>query len=629
MCGLTGVMNLDRAPVSPQDVLRMARAIAHRGPDGEGIWTGEGIGFGHRRLAIIAPGPEGNQPMLSRDGRYSLVYNGELYNFRELRAQLEANGQRFQTQTDTEVVLNAFSEWGPQCVKRFNGMFALAIWDTVERTLFLARDRFGVKPLYYTQVGQTVLFGSEVKSLLAHPSMVVRVCAPALQEYFTFQNVFTDRTLFEGVRSLPAGHTLRVSVGMSELPNTSEYWDYHFEPDDTLNEEDCIEQLSHLFEQAVGRQLVSDVPVGSYLSGGIDSGSITGVASRQIPDLKSFTCGFDLSSASGLELSFDERPQAEFLANLHKTEHYEVVLKAGDMERSIRPLIWHLEDLRVGQSYPNFYAALLSSHFVKVVLSGTGGDELFAGYPWRYYAAANDNQSPNDYLEKYYGYWQRLIPDEVKPSFFRPRLHDSMTGANDTRAIFKSVHNAQLEKAQRPEDYVNFSLYFELKTFLQGLLLVEDKLHMAHGVESRVPFLDNDLVDFAMKIPVHFKLQNYQAPERLDENAIGRKSERYFSRTNDGKLILRKVLSKYVPEEFAWAPKQGFSAPDASWFKGESVEYLKKMFLGRDARIFEYLERPMVHALLNQHFSGEANKRLLIWSFLCFETWLNVFDPER
>ena len=169
---------------------------------------------------------------------------------------------------------------------------------------------------------------------------------------------------------------------------------------------------------------------------------------------------------------------------------------------------------------------------------------------------------------------------------------------------------------------MNFSLYFELKTFLQGLLLVEDKLHMAHGVEARVPFLDNDLVDFAMKIPVHYKLQNYQAPERLDENAIGRKSERYFSRTNDGKLILRKVLSKYVPDEFAWAPKQGFSAPDASWFKGESVEYLKRVFLNSDARIYEYLERPTVHAMLNEHFTGEANKRLLIWSFLCFETWL-------
>ena len=356
--------------------------------------------------------------MMDADGRYVLVYNGELYNFRELRTELESRGRRFQTRSDTEVVLQSFAEWGGACLDRFNGMFAFAIWDTVERTLFLARDRFGIKPLYYTVVGRTLLFGSEIKALLAHPATKVRVCGPVLQEYFTFQNVFSGRTLFEGILPLEPGHFMRISAGMTSVPEPVQYWDFDLSTDETLDEETCIEEVGRLFEQAVQRQLVSDVPVGSYLSGGIDSGSITSIAARNIDQLHSFTCGFDMSSATGLELSCDERRQAEFLANLNKTNHYEVVLKAGDMERAIRPLVWHLEDLRVGQSYPNFYAALLSSHFVKVVLSGTGGDELFAGYPWRYYTAANDNATPDQYLNKYYAYWQRLISDEMKSSFF-------------------------------------------------------------------------------------------------------------------------------------------------------------------------------------------------------------------
>ena len=627
MCGITGVLQLDRKPVSARVVDQMTTAHTHRGPDGQGTWCGEAIGLGHTRLAVISPGPEGQQPMLTRDGRYVLVYNGELYNYRELRAELRAQGRRFETETDTEVVLQAFAQWGAACVERFNGMFAFAAWDTVERTLVLARDRYGIKPLYYAHRGTTLLFGSEIKSMLAHPALDVRVSAPALHEYFTFQNIFSDLTLFEDVRLLPPGHVLRVPVGAGALPAPVKYWDFDFTADPNLVGMEAREAVADCFERAVDRQLVSDVDIGTYLSGGIDSGSIACVASKAIPNLRSFTCGFDLSSASGLELSCDERGAAERLSNLFKTEHYETVLKAGDMERVMQPLIWHLEDLRVGQSYPNFYAARLSSLFVKVVLSGTGGDELFAGYPWRYYAAARDNAQVDDYLDKYYGYWQRLISDEVKPTFFRKSLYRGALDGHSTKDVFKAVHGDALAGAHRTEDYVNFSLYFELKTFLHGLLMVEDKLHMAHGVESRVPFLDNDLVELATRIPVTEKLRHLHAPMRIDENAIGRKPENYFRRTNDGKLILRHVLSRYVPEDLAFAPKQGFSAPDGSWFKGESVEYLRDLFFGPNVRLFDYLEPTTVRGLLEEHFSGAANRRLLIWSFLSFEWWLRTFDP--
>ncbi|MCA9540888.1 MAG: asparagine synthase (glutamine-hydrolyzing) [Myxococcales bacterium] len=626
MCGLVGLMQLDGDPISGRILQTMTDRVAHRGPDGEGIWVGRGVGLGHRRLAIIAPGPEGRQPMATADGRYVISYNGEVYNFAELRVELEALGRVFRTRTDTEVVLQACAHWGPAAVERFNGMFAFALWDTVERTLLLARDRYGIKPLYYTERGRLLLFGSEVKALLARPAMTVDVCLPALHEYFTFQNIFSDRTLFDGVRMLPAGHTLRLPVGAPGVPPPRQYWDFNFAIDRTLDLATAEEEVARLFEQAVDRQLVADTAIGTYLSGGIDSGSITCVAARRLPGLFSYTCGFDLSSASGLEMACDERAKAEQLANLYKTEHYEIVLKAGDMERAIERLTWHLEDPRVGQSYPNFYAARLASHFSKVVLSGTGSDELFAGYPWRYYGPANNNADPDDYLDKYYAYWQRLVPDELKPSFFRPHLHAATLGAHPTRQVFKGVHAARLAEARTPEEYVNFSLYFELRTFMHGLLVVEDKLSMAHGLETRVPFLDNDLVEFAMRIPVHLKLRNLTPPARLDENLIGRKSDHYFRTTNDGKLILREVLSRFVPREYAFAPKQGFSAPDGSWFKGESVDYLRRLF-SADARIFEYLERDTVRALLADHFAGRQNRRLLIWSFLSFEWWLRVFMP--
>ena len=627
MCGITGIYSLDGGPVSVRVLQRMTDAIAHRGPDGEGIWVGSGVGLGHRRLAILDLTPAGHQPMQTRDGRYVLVYNGEVYNFHELRVALESEGQLFHTRTDSEVVLAAFATWGAACVERFNGMFAFAVYDTVEHTLFLARDRYGIKPLYYGVFGRTLVFGSEIKALLAHPDVSMRVDPAALHEYFTFQNIFTDRTLFAGVRLMPAGHTLRIPVRAREVPEPRRYWDFSFDPDPTLDAVTAEAETARLFEQAVERQLVADVDVSAYLSGGVDSSGITAIAAQRIPDLRTFTCGFDVSSASGLELACDERARAEALSYHCRTEHYEVVLKAGDMERVMPALIWHLEDLRVGQSYPNYYVARLASRFSKVVLSGAGGDELFAGYPWRYYAVANGNGEPDRYLDKYYAYWQRLISDESKPSFFRDWLHGPALRDHPTREVFKGAHDGRLMGARTPEDYVNFSLYFELRTFMHGLLLVEDKLSMAHGLETRVPFLDNDLVDFASKIPVKHKLRHLQAPERLDENTPGRKSDEYFRRTNDGKLILRNVIARYLPESYATMPKQGFSAPDGTWFKGESVDYIRKLLGGNRARIYDFLEPPTVHGLLEDHFEGRQNRRLLIWSLLCFEWWLRTFEP--
>ena len=573
MCGIAGVLHRDGRPASIMSLTTMTDLIAHRGPDGEGHYCVGPVGLGHRRLSIIDLTDAARQPMETRDGRFVLTYNGEIYNFKELKLELSARGHQFNSSGDSEVLLHAFAEWGVGALLRFNGMFAFAIWDAKEKKLTVARDRFGVKPVYYSQVNGAFLFASEHKAFRAFPGYTSRLDPEGLAEYLSFQNFFTDRTLFAGVKLLPAGCYLQVSVD-GKAVEPVQYWDFHFqEPEGDLDKADALDELDRLFQQAVNRQLVSDVEVGSYLSGGMDSGSITALAAAQVPFMRTFTVGFDLNSASGVELGYDERSKAEYMSYLFKTEHYEMVLKAGDMERALPSLAWHLEEPRVGQSYPNFYAAKLASKFGKVVLSGTGGDELFAGYPWRYYRAVV-NDDFDHYVEKYFGFWQRMIPSGALPQLLAPVW--SKASLASPIEIFRDVFKDHASRLTCPEDYVNHSLYFEAKTFLNGLLVVDDKLAMAHGLESRVPFLDNDLVDFAMRLPAKMKLGNLTEVVRLNENEPGGKAQRYFERTKDGKLILREMMARHIPDEVADREKQGFSAPDASWFKGESIDYVRR-----------------------------------------------------
>ena len=621
MCGITGFIHLNGAPASSVILKKMTDTIAHRGPDGEGQWIEGNVGIGHRRLAIIDLSPAGHQPMISADHRYVLSYNGEIYNYRELRTDLEAEGVWFRSNTDSEVVLYALAQWGTDALLKFNGMFALALWDRREQTLLLARDRYGIKPLYYARQGNTFAFGSEQKTITEQPHFQRTLNKPALLEYFTFQNIFTDQTLLEGIHILKPGHYATLNT-QSTAFSTQQYWDYRFrEPDNATGKQEYVEELDRLFKQAVNRQLASDVELGAYLSGGMDSGSITSIAAQQFSYLKTFTCGFDLSSASGIELGFDERTKAEAISACFKTEHYEMVLKAGDMERCLPKLAWHLEEPRVGQSYPNYYAAKLASKFVKVVLSGSGGDELFGGYPWRYYRAAN-SQNFEHYIDQYYLYWQRLLDNSRLKQVFAP-VQKEVEGVW-TRDIFRDVFTTHDNELNRPEDYINHSLYFEAKTFLHGLFVVEDKLSMAHSLENRVPFMDNDLVDFAMQCPVHLKLNNLTEVLRVNENDPRDKQNVYFEKTNDGKQILRDMMARYIPEGITKAEKQGFSSPDASWFKGESIEFVKRKLLNGNAAIYQVLDRKVVQPLVVQHMNGEQNRRLLIWSLLNVEEWIEA-----
>ncbi len=311
------------------------------------------------------------------------------------------------------------------------------------------------------------------------------------------------------------------------------------------------------------------------------------------------------------------------MANLMKTEHYETVMHAGDMERVLPALIWHLEDLRVGQCYPNYYVARLASKFVKVVLSGGAGDELFAGYPWRYYRGMGGN-GPSDYYRAYYDYWQRLVPDDKRASFFNEETYAKVR-RRDPFDSFRNVFAEGHPPLDTQEDIVNASLYFEIKTFLHGLLVVEDKLSMAHSLETRVPFLDNDLVDFALRIPARYKLRDLAHAPYVDEDEAGKLKRYHDLPTGDGKVVLRQAMRRLIPADVTNRAKQGFSAPDASWFRGESIDYINALLRDPGARVYEYIQQPYVESLLDQHTSGQVNHRLLIWSLLSFEWWLRLF----
>jgi len=622
MCGIAGIFNLDGAPVPHRQIKAMTDAMAHRGPDDEGHYIDINLALGHRRLAIIDLSPAAHQPMANKDGSVVVVYNGEIYNYLELRAQLQARGHTFHSNSDTEVLLHGYESEGIEFIERLNGMFAFALWDAGKRTLYLGRDRYGIKPLYWAMRGKTLIFASEIKAILTHPAVERDINLEALNEYFTFQNLFRYHTLFKGVNLLQAASVRWISEREPVLKKLV-WWDYDFtRRDESMTFEEAVEETRRLFRQAVTRQLISDVPVGSYLSGGMDSGSITAVASREIPRLATFTCGFDMSSVTGVEANFDERREAELIACHFKTEHYQQVVNASDLSWALPKVVWHLEDIRLGMSYPNYYVARLASRFVKVCLSGAGGDELYGGYPWRYYRVFKAI-GRDDYFQQYYAFWQRLVPDEEKSRLFRNDVWRRID-AKDTFRTFSRVFtfNDSL-RYDSPEEHIANALYFEIKTFLAGLFIVADKLSMANSLEERVPFMDNDLVAFAQKVPVRFKLANLEKMKRLDENET--KKLRRFRDFDDGKNVLRRAMADFLPEQIIKRRKQGFSAPDESWYRGENLRYVQEILLDKKAVYRDFLDPNYVAKIVEEHTAGRANHRLLIWSFLCFEWWCRIF----
>jgi asparagine synthase (glutamine-hydrolysing) len=626
MCGICGIFNLNGEPTQHRYIKLMTDAMAHRGPDDEGHYIDVNIALGHRRLSVLDLTPAGHQPMSSQDGTIVLVYNGEIYNHLELKGELEALGYQFQSRTDTEVLLKGYEAWGLDVVERLNGMFAFGLWDGRARTLYLIRDRYGIKSLYWMKAGNTFIFASEIKAILTHPLVSARLNPDALNEYFTFQNLFRYHTLFKGINLLQAASIRWISEREPVLKKST-WWDYDFtRRDENMSMEEAREETLRLFRQAVVRQLRSDVPVGSYLSGGIDSGSIVAVAASHIPRLSTFTCGFDLSSVTGVEANYDERREAETISCHFKTEHYQQVVNASDLSWALPNVIWHLENLRLGMSYPNFYVSRLASKFVKVCLSGAGGDELYAGYPWRYYHVV-DALGRDHYLRQYYDFWQRLVSDHDKPALFTEELWRYVKYRDTFRTFSRVFTFNEGLTYDSPEDHIANSLYFEIKTFLAGLFIVGDKLSMAYGLEERIPFLDNDLVEFAQRIPIRHKLANLRKIKRFDENET--KKLRRYREFDDGKNVLRSAMSNLLPHQVLRRQKQGFSAPDESWYRGEALDYVRGVLLNKRASYRDFLNPRFVANIVEKHSSGEENYRLLLWSFLCFEFWCEIFLDGR
>jgi asparagine synthase (glutamine-hydrolysing) len=621
VCGITGIYDSAGGPVEAGSIVRMCATVRHRGPDGEGVYASGHVGLGHTRLAIIDLSSAGDQPMANEDGTIVVVFNGEAYNFPQLRVELAARGHRFRSRTDTEVVVHGYEEWGEDVVHHLNGMFAFALWDAHQDRVVVARDRYGIKPLYYAVEGDRFVFASEIKALLQIYGWDRSVDLSALDEYFTFQNVLSDRTLFQGVRLLPAGHVGHVRRGSTRLV-MRRFWDCRFAADDSsrMSFEEATVELRERMEHAVARHLISDVPVGSYLSGGMDSGSLVALASGSISHLMTFTGGFDVSLASGIEQNFDEREAAEGMSTLFRTDHYEMVMHAGSMERVLPRLIWQLEDLRVGMSYQNYYIAQLASRFVRVCLSGCGGDELFAGYPWRYLPLLTTS-SRAQFDEASYRFWQRLVPEADKDAFYSEELRAGLAG-HFTRDVFLSV----LEPMDAGDDVwspiaaLNRELYLEMKTFLHGLLVLEDRISSAHALETRTPFLDNELVDFALSLPAQYKLN---MPGLLGDGQS--LPERLALQSRDGKHVLRAAMKGVLPDNILLKDKQGFSTPDDCWYRGASMAYIKSIILSPRAQGRGYFRPDYVGRIIDEHSRGVTNHRLLIWSLLSFEWWNRLF----
>jgi asparagine synthase (glutamine-hydrolysing) len=588
MCGLAGICSLTaRLDGADAKVAEMIASIVHRGPDASGVFVDGSVALGSRRLAIIDLSG-GDQPIYNEDGSVCLVHNGEIYNFPELRQRLIARGHEFRTRTDSEAIVHLYEERGPQVVEELNGMFAFVLWDARRRRLLAARDRLGVKPLYYVWNGTTLVFASEVRALVAGGFVRPELDLDAFIELLTFQNIISFRSLFRGVELLPPATTL--TLDESGL-TTTVYWDPlpRLEPLSHDGEGELLERVRDTFDDAVRRQLIADVEVASYLSSGLDSSSVSAAAARMLPRLTTFTTGFDVSGAVGIEAGLDEREDAAAFARELGTHHHELLLDATDLEMVLPRVVLHLEDPRMNFSYPNYLTAGLASCWVKVVLSSVGGDELFGGYPWRYELAGKP-----DFLDRYFAAWSRLLTyDELAQGLAKGLLADADLGR--PRRLYDEV---MARTAGLPD--IERVLYYELRTYLHGLLLVEDKLSMAHSLESRVPFLDNALVDLALTIPASIKLDG-----------------------GVSKSLFRKAMRGRLPEPVLMRGKTGFVPPQGMWFSKRG--YLDEILLSERALSRGIYAPGFVERLIEEHRTGTRNRRLVLWTLLCLEWWHRIF----
>ncbi len=620
MCGIAGLLRLDGAPVDPAIVRRMTDILAHRGPDGEGFHVDGPVGLGHRRLAIIDLAG-GRQPMATADGAIWITYNGEIYNYREIRRELGGLGFDLRSASDTEVILAAYEAWGVGCLGRLRGMFAFAIWDGRRRRIFMARDRVGIKPLVYAWDGRCLRFASEIKALLEDPAVSRELDWGAVRDYLTHHYVSAPRTIFRGIQKLPPASYLLCSLDGSE-PKVESYWDLHMAPDASLSESDWTEQLEYLLNETVQLHMVSDVPVGAFLSGGIDSSSVVACMARaSAGPVKTFSIGFD-------EQNFDELRYARLVAKRYGTEHFEMIVKPDVM--SVLPrLAWQFDEpFSDASAIPTYCVAKVTQEHVTVALSGDGGDESFAGY--RRYAHALDlhrriDRTPAS-LAKPLLRWAaaRRSPGARGREFMAllgmsplDRYHRMMTyQSEETLAALLtpeatanvvldagSTGFGRLAAAAGTDDYLSMLQYIDVHHYLPGDILTKvDRTSMLTSLEARVPLLDHVLMEHAARMPSDAKL-----------------------RDGMGKHVLKEAMRPHLPAEILDRQKMGFGVPLATWFRKDLKDFARDLLADHRTRQRGILRPDTVSHLLDIHITGNRDYSSQLWSFICLELWFRTW----
>ena len=633
MCGIAGYFRSDgnaerqsngRSPGDIHLIEKMCGVITHRGPDDAGYRVEAGSAIGMRRLSIIDVAA-GHQPISNEDGSVWIVFNGEIYNFAELRAALIARGHAFRTHSDTETIVHLYEEEGERCVERLRGMFVFAIWDRRQNKLFLARDRAGKKPLHYTQVGDTLVFGSEIKSLLQFPGVERRANLEAISDFLSFGYVPDPLSAFQGIHKLPPGHTMSYQNGNV---TTRRYWDFNYDAvaeQPEQKEAFYAERLRDLISEAVRVRLVSEVPLGAFLSGGVDSSTVVAMMARAMDQpVKTFSIGFS-------EASFDELKYARLTAERYQTDHHEFVV-TPDVCKLVEEIVWHHDEpFADASSIPTYVVSKMAREYVTVILSGDGGDELFAGYE-RYLI-----HQGRDRFERIPGWLRRgvMLPlSHALPraaygkQFLRnisltggARFADSLSyfsadakqgllsgeakrvlNGRDSTAAFE-----QIFAEPRAAEQIERLLYLDSKTYLAGDILTKvDRMSMAHSIEARVPLLDQNLIEFVQTIPANFKLRGQTT-----------------------KYILKQAMADFIPSEIINRPKMGFGVPLRKWLNNELREMLHDTLTDETARQRGLLNPQAVQSLLEEHERGRRDNSLHLWGLLTLELWHRSFIDRQ
>ena len=629
MCGICGKVDFNGRNVPEELIRRMSSTLLHRGPDAGGVYTGGRVGLGHRRLSVIDLSSAANQPMANEDGSIRIVFNGEIYNYQELKKNLQKQGHLFSSDSDTEVILHLYEEEGPECVKRLRGMFAFAIWDDRKESLFLARDRVGKKPLYYHLDDNCLIFASEIKAILQDSDVNKKPDIIAIHHYLTYQCVPSPFSAFEGIKKLPPSHYL---LCKDKKVHIKRYWKLSYMPKyavtSGVEEREVEEELLEKLKEAVKIRLVSDVPLGVFLSGGIDSSAIVALMTAMTDKpVKTFSIGFKSEA-------HDERRYARVVAERFGTEHAEFVVEPEATE-ILPKLIWHYNEPFADQSaIPTYYVAKLAREYVTVALTGDGSDEMFAGYERyvaneiarvsrRYVPAAlvkkilpfvmmlpqgNDLNSLvwklKRFLQEYTktpeisnASWNCHFSHEMKQGLYSSDLWARVSSIDSFDLIMKEYNDTDAET------FLDKTLYADVMTYLPDDLLVKvDVASMAHALEARSPFLDHELMEYVAKIPSALKLKRRMT-----------------------KYILKKALKGILPGEITSRKKKGFVVPIDRWFRGELREMAYDMLLGQRSIERGYFNKSFIQRILDEHVSGKWNWQYHIYNLLMLELWHREF----